>query len=185
MIEIKNLSISFGEKLVIKDLSFSFKKGFNAIMGPSGSGKTSVAGAILGIVPYTGMVISDSDKYAAVFQEDRLCESISVLKNLKLVCRDVSVIESGLLKFNMKEEINSKISSLSGGMKRRVAILRALISDHDNLILDEPFNGLDEGMKETVMNYIKEKASDKTVILITHNSSEAAFFNCNVLHLNL
>lgn len=185
MIEIKNLSVSYGEKDVIKDLSFSFKKGFNAIMGPSGSGKSSVAGAILGIVPYSGRIKSDSEKYAAVFQEDRLCEGISVLKNLKLVCRDASVIEDGLKKFNLEKEINSKISSLSGGMKRRVAILRALISDYDNLILDEPFNGLDDAMKEKVMNYIKEKASDKTVILITHNSSEAAFFNCNVLHLNL
>lgn len=185
MIEIKNLSVSYGEKEVIKDLSFSFKKGFNAITGPSGSGKTSIAGAILGIVPYTGRVISDSDKFAAVFQEDRLCEGISVLKNLKLVCRNVSVIEDGLKKFNLEKEINSKISSLSGGMKRRIAILRALLSDYDNLILDEPFNGLDDVMKDTVMKYIKEKASDKTVILITHNSSEAAFFNCNVLHLNL
>lgn len=185
MIEIKNLSVSYGEKEVIKDLSFSFKKGFNAITGPSGSGKTSIAGAILGIVPYTGRVISDSDKFAAVFQEDRLCEGISVLKNLKLVCRDVSVIEDGLKKFNLEKEINSKISSLSGGMKRRIAILRALLSDYDNLILDEPFNGLDDVTKDTVMKYIKEKASDKTVILITHNSSEAAFFNCNVLHLNL
>ena len=49
MIEIKNLSVSYGEKDVIKDLSFSFKKGFNAIMGPSGSGKSSVAGAILAL----------------------------------------------------------------------------------------------------------------------------------------
>lgn len=185
MIEIKNLSVSYGEKEIIKDLSFSFKKGFNAITGPSGSGKTSIAGAILGIVPYTGRVISDSDKFAAVFQEDRLCEGISVLKNLKLVCRNVSVIEDGLKKFNLEKEINSKISSLSGGMKRRIAILRALLSDYDNLIMDEPFNGLDDVMKDTVMKYIKEKASDKTVILITHNSSEAAFFNCNVLHLNL
>ena len=103
MIEIKNLSVSYGEKDVIKDLSFSFKKGFNAIMGPSGSGKSSVAGAILGIVPYSGRIKSDSEKYAAVFQEDRLCEGISVLKNLKLVCRDASVIEDGLEKFNLEK----------------------------------------------------------------------------------
>lgn len=185
MIEVRDLSISYGNKKVINDLSFSFKNGFNAIMGPSGCGKTSIANSILGLIPYEGIITAESDKFAAVFQEDRLCEGISVLKNLKMVCKDVERINKGLIHFNMQEEINSKPNDLSGGMKRRIAILRALLSDYDNLILDEPFNGLDNGIKETVMKYIKEKASGKTVILITHNSSEAEFFNCNILHLNL
>lgn len=102
-----------------------------------------------------------------------------------MVCKDKSVIENGLAEFRLSKEINTKVSSLSGGMKRRIAILRALLSDYDNLILDEPFNGLDEAIKLKVMEYIKEKTSGKTVILITHNSSEVTFFNCNILHLDL
>lgn len=185
MIELSNVSISYGEKNIIKELSFTFKNGFNAVMGPSGSGKTSIANALLNLIPYSGTITCDSQKNAAVFQEDRLCDNISVLKNLKMVCKDKSVIENGLAEFRLSKEINTKVSSLSGGMKRRIAILRALLSDYDNLILDEPFNGLDEAIKLKVMEYIKEKTSGKTVILITHNSSEVTFFNCNILHLDL
>jgi NitT/TauT family transport system ATP-binding protein len=73
------------------------------------------------------------------------------------------------------------VNTLSGGMKRRVAILRALLAPFDILILDEPFKGLDADTKLTMMNMVKEKVSKKTMILITHDPSETLFFNSRII----
>lgn len=185
MIKLNCLSIEYPDKKIITNLSFTFNTGFNAICGPSGAGKTSIAHAILGLIPYTGKIESDSNRYAAVFQEDRLLDNLSVLKNLKLVCPNIEAVTSALTVFNMSENLHTKVKDLSGGMKRRVAILRAVLYEYDILILDEPFTGLDSEIKEVVMKYIKEKTSEKTVILISHDSSEVMYFDCKILHLDL
>ena len=68
-------------------------------------------------------------------------------------------------------------------MKRRIAILRAILADYNILVLDEPFKGLDADNKSAVMDFIQKKTSDKTVLLITHDLSEAEFFNCEIVNL--
>lgn len=185
MIKLDNVSISYEDKKIISSLSFCFNKGFNAILGPSGIGKTTIIKAIMGLIEYEGKIQSESNKFAAVFEENRLCEDFTVYKNLKMVCKDKSRIQEAVIHIGLRDSIHSRVCSLSGGMKRRVSILRALLSDYDILILDEPFTGLDSDNKSIVMNYIKEKTSEKTVILITHNYSEVEFYDCNILHLNL
>ena len=81
-------------------------------------------------------------------------------------------------------EPSANVNTLSGGMKRRVAILRALLAPSNILIMDEPFKGLDSDTKELIMTMVKEKASDKTMILITHDISEAQFFNCRSIDIS-
>ena len=79
--------------------------------------------------------------------------------------------------------MNEKVISLSGGMKRRVAILRAVLADYTTIIMDEPFKGLDDDTRKSVINYVKKMTSGKSVLLVTHDLSEADFFNCNILNL--
>ena len=76
----------------------------------------------------------------------------------------------------IKDLADKKVSTLSGGEKSRVSIARALMADYDILLLDEPFNGLDDTTKDNVIKYIKEKTAHKTVLLVTHNKDEASFF---------
>lgn len=185
-IEIKNLTVRYGENKVISGFSHSFEKGrCTAIMGPSGCGKTTLVNAVMGLIPYEGNIILNDVVMSAVFQEDRLCEGMSVMRNLRLTSdrrftpRD---IKNALYEMNLGDIAPEKISGLSGGMKRRIAILRALLAPHNTLILDEPFKGLDVSTRNTVMSYILRNSSD-TIILITHDISEADFFNSSIVRL--
>ena len=185
-IKISNLTIKYDNEAVLSDFSYSFEKGkCTAVTGPSGCGKTSLINAIMGLIPYEGHIMADDIRIAAVFQEDRLCEGMSVMRNIKLTSDKKYTshdIEKTLCEIKLGGFASEKVCSLSGGMKRRVAIIRALMSPHNTLILDEPFKGLDISTKHTVMSYIQKNSSD-TIILITHDLSEARFFNASVLDL--
>lgn len=123
---------------------------------------------------------------AVVFQEDRLCSRVSVYHNLSMVCRakeQLGQIETMLGSFGLAGCGSKKVSALSGGMKRRVAIVRALLTERQILLLDEPLKGLDEKTKLLVMQFMKEKMSRRTVLYITHEEEEAAYFGCRIIKL--
>lgn len=183
---INNLSINYQDKEVIKGFSATIDTNEKiALTGPSGIGKTSIINAILGLIPYKGSInCAYSPEYAVVFQEDRLCLGLSVYTNIKLTCPKMSRQDINSYIHRVGLEPSTNVNTLSGGMKRRVAILRALLAPANILIMDEPFKGLDSDTKELVMSLTKEKASDKTMILITHDPSEAQFFNCRPLDIS-
>ena len=80
--------------------------------------------------------------------------------------------------------MNEKVISLSGGMKRSCGNIALLFfADYTTIIMDEPFKGLDADTRLSVMNYVKKMTSGKSVLLVTHDLSEAGFFNCNILNL--
>ena len=178
MIKLNNLTVAYNDNTVISDLTYEFAKGNTAITGSSGIGKTSLINAILSLVPYKGTIESD-EKYSVVFQEDRLCPYLTAFKNVRLVDK----IADGFAAMGLSDCMNEKVISLSGGMKRRVAILRAVLADYTTIIMDEPFKGLDDDTRLSVMNYVKKMTSGKSVLLVTHDLSEADFFNCNILNL--
>ena len=152
-------------------------------MGPSGVGKTTLLRILMGLTDIDGGYISDLSKVkkSAVFQEDRLCEDFTGLANVALVLKKNESKEKAkneLLAVNIPEdEWKKQVSEYSGGMKRRVAIVRCMISDSDLIFMDEPLRGLDEDTKEMVVQYINRKRNGRTLVMVTHDKEDIQRFN--------
>lgn len=191
-VRIKNISKTYGEKQVLSQLSKEFPAGeTTVIMGASGCGKTTLLRILLGLeMPDSGEVTGMPEKVSVLFQEDRLCEDISAYENIALVLERKRTraqkdaqrrkIEQEAAQVGITaEDLTQNVMELSGGMRRRIALLRALLYDADCVILDEPFKGLDAATKQIVMQYVKEKTAGKTTFLVTHDAAEADFFGGN------
>ena len=177
-ITIKHLFKSFGTHTVLHDLNACIPAGqVTWVSAPSGKGKTTLLRILMGLETADSGEITglDGQKQSVVFQEDRLCENLSTLSNIKLPSPQLQnqTIEEALDKVGLGAYAHCPVSECSGGMKRRVAILRAPLADYDILFLDEPFKGLDADTKALVMADTKERSHGKTVILVTHEPAEA------------
>jgi NitT/TauT family transport system ATP-binding protein len=188
-ISVVQLSKSFGEKVVLHRLNATFIGGrINCLIGASGSGKTTLLQILMGLIkPEEGEIFGcEGIRVAAVFQEDRLIEHWSAVKNIKLVCDKVITeerIRHELDQVGIAMDKDIPVSKFSGGMRRRVAIVRAVLAESELLIMDEPFKGLDEALKYQMMEYVKQNTEGKTVIIVTHDSEELKFLNANVISL--
>lgn len=175
-----NVNKSYENKAVLRDFSARFAEGkITAIMGPSGCGKTTLLRLILGIEqPDSGEILCEGKRFAAVFQEDRLSEPLSAVSNVRLVAPTLSrdAARDLLRTFSLGDATDKPVSTLSGGMRRRVAIARAIAADADAVLLDEPFSALDGVTKRDVMMAVKEMLAGKTVLLVTHDEEEARTF---------
>ena len=183
-ISLEEINFSYSDNVIFSDYNNSFPIGkTSVIMAPSGFGKTTLLYMIAGLIkPNSGKINLpiENPKFAFAFQDLRLIESATVLKNIILVnsnIRDSEELDNCLKALDIKSLINKKVATLSGGEKSRVAIARALMAEYDILLLDEPFNGLDDETKMRTMKYIKEKTAQKTVLLVTHNKDEAEYFS--------
>ena len=177
MLETIQLSKSFDGKTVLSNVSIRLERGRHyCLMGSSGSGKTTLMNLLLGLLkPDSGTIRRAPDlKLSAVFQEDRLLEQMTAAANIALVSKVPSAqIEKMLLELSISpESLPQPVSTYSGGMKRRVALARALLAEYDALFLDEPYKGLDEQTRADVMAVVKRCAKGKTVLLITHDKTE-------------
>lgn len=173
MIEVKNITKSFDGKTVLSDVSFTVKKGkCTALTGASGAGKTTLLRIIAGLQKADSGEVSyrEKPKCTFVFQENRLLEHKSVIDNILTVAPDREKAEYFLGKVGLLGDKDKKASQLSGGMKRRLAIARALAYGGDLYFLDEPLRELDGETLKAVASVIKEEISGKTAILITHDS---------------
>ena len=191
-VRITNISKTYGDKQVLNSISKEFTAGeTTVIMGASGCGKTTLLRILLGLeMPDNGEVIGMPEKVSVLFQEDRLCEDASAYENIVLVLeRKRTRAQKDVQKHHVEQEaaqigitvedLTQNVMELSGGMQRRIALLRALLYDADCVILDEPFKGLDAATKQIVMQYVKEKTAGKTTFLVTHDAAEADFFGGN------
>lgn len=106
--------------------------------------------------------------YSMVFQEDRLCEDYSALRNVEMVTGIGSRAEEALKRLLPDEALHKPCSQLSGGMKRRVALVRAMESDSDCVLLDEPFTGMDAETRAQAEAYIRERQNGRILIIATH-----------------
>lgn len=189
-IRVKNISMNFDSIQVIKNLSYDFKSGHYVIKGSSGIGKTTLLRIISGLLePSEGEVIYNNGadtkaRFSFVFQEDRLIDELDAITNIKIVCPNVSieVIKKNLLKIGLgKDALNIKASELSGGMKRRVAIVRAILSESDVLLMDEPLSGLDSTTATGVIEYIKSNINGRLFITSSHHDLFDSF--CTIVNL--
>lgn len=184
MIKIINLCKKFDDKTVLDNINFEIKDNIvSCIKGETGRGKTTLINILLGITKQdSGEIITSKKlKYSIVFQENRLIEDILVYHNLSMVTKDRDKIENYLEQFDLFEHKDKKTKTLSGGMKRKIAIIRSLLVDFDVLILDEPFTGIDDNSKFEIIKYIKNLG--KTTIFISHNSDEIEKFADEIIIL--
>ena len=182
-LEVKNLSKSFGDNVVLRDFSYTFTSGVYVLSEPSGAGKTTLLRILCGLeVSDSGIVLkSPHAKTVMMFQEDRLLENLSVMANIALAVQEQSFEQKQTLQNRIKkalcsvdlEGVESKsVHELSGGQKRRVALLRTLFADADILLFDEPLKGLDEALKQQVVAFVKPLVESKIVIWVTHTPDE-------------
>ena len=194
MIEVKNLKKSFGDLVVLKDITTTIKKGEKVvIIGPSGSGKSTFLRCLNlleeptgGTILFEGSDITDKkadiDKYrqkmGMVFQHFNLFPHLTVLQNitlapvtLKLATKEQAEATAMKLleRIGLPEKANVYPSTLSGGQKQRIAIVRALAMNPDVMLFDEPTSALDPEMVGEVLNVMKQLAQDgMTMICVTH-----------------
>ena len=187
MIKLDNVTRRFGDKTVLSDLSFTLPdKGIFALMGPSGSGKTTLLRLLAGLdKPDSGYIESTHQKIAVAFQEHRLLPWLNCLDNLKLVLpkdNECSIIAMKWLEaLELTDAATLYPKALSGGMKQRLSLARALCYGGDLLLLDEPFSALDEGLKERIIPLIREAGRGALTVVITHNRAEAEALGATVL----
>ena len=178
MLEAVNLCKSFEGKTVIDHFNATLEAGVHySLMGASGCGKTTLLNLFMGLIkPDSGTIrLPAGTKLSAVFQENRLLNQMTAAANVALVSpASKAEIEALLLELGIDEEsLPQPVSAYSGGMKRRVALARALLADFDILFLDEPYKGLDEDTRANVMRIVSRYTKGKTVVLVTHDAEEA------------
>lgn len=185
MIHFCGVCISF-ERPVIRNLDVHIQRGAHvAFMGPSGCGKTSLLRTAAGLLtPTSGSIYSASDRISYAFQEPRLLPWLSAKENIKLVLtgedRDARAMEY-LTFVHLEESYNKMPSELSGGMRQRLNLARALAYNGDILLLDEPTASLDKSLQEDILSLLRTQSRDKTVLLSTHNPREAEIL-CDVIY---
>lgn len=183
LLEVKNISKSFGDTVVLDGFSYQFDRKVYVLSEPSGAGKTTLLRILCGLeTADSGTVFtSPQAKTVMMFQEDRLLENLSVVANIMLALRAHSQEQNQCARERIKEALcgvglegteNKPVKELSGGQKRRVALLRSLFADADIILLDEPLKGLDEALKHQVIAFVKPFIESKVVIWVTHTPEE-------------
>ena len=155
------------------------------LTAPSGAGKTTFLRILMGLEAADSGRIGGRAKgrIAAVFQEDRLCPWLDAAGNIRLAapCLEASVLRQELQKLLPEDSLQKPVAEFSGGMRRRVALLRALLSEGELLLFDEPFNGLDEETRQLAIEYAESRRKGRTLLFTTHHPEEALALNARRL----
>lgn len=180
-----NVCKSFDDHVVFDHLSHVFPSGrITCILGPSGCGKTTLLHLILGLLsPDRGRILGvPSGPIPTVFQEDRLIEHLSAEANVRLVLPRTfprSTVRAALSNMGLDEASAQPARKLSGGMRRRIALTRALLAEGSLILMDEPFKGLDPQTRRRVIDFTLLKLQGRTALIVTHDSDEIALLGAD------
>lgn len=187
LIEVSNISKSFGDEVLLKDFSLDLSEGeIVAVMGPSGIGKSTLLNIIGGLdKDYGGTITYDKRVFEGidvpfpfVFQESiSLLPWKNVEDNVRIAGKKLTMeeIHDALKSVGLYEHRKKKPSELSGGMKQRVSLARALVCRSRVMLLDEPFASLDPDMRSRLQELVRDLSRSKGIamLLVTHDRSEA------------
>ncbi len=187
-IYVRELTKCYDKAPVLDRFDADFPAGSRtAVMGPSGCGKTTLLRLIMGLEqPDAGRISGRPERMTAVFQEDRLCEGFGAIRNLQAVLEHrvkEDLLAAELAAVGLTGQLRQPVRTFSGGMKRRVAIVRACLGEGSLVLLDEPFKGLDEASKRQTAAYIRERLRGRTLIMTTHDREEAALLDAAILYI--
>lgn len=198
-----HISKKYKNKYALRDFSATLSNGVYGLLGTNGAGKTTLINAFMGIIPAEGEIYIDDQNVrtmGASFlgnigylpQYPKFYKDFSVLEFLRYMCvlkdipKDVaeSRIASLLETVNLTEAASKKVGALSGGMRQRLGIAQAMLSDPGILILDEPTAGLDPRERIRFRNLISKFAENRIVILATHIVSDIEFIASQIILLH-
>ncbi len=184
---IKEITKSYGKHKVLENISFNINESERiCIYGKSGIGKTTLLRIIAGLEKADSGKITFTGKVSMVFQEDRLLENTDVYTNLYCVLGsrfDKAEADMHLKEVGLEGAGNKIVSELSGGMKRRVAIVRCMMKSSEIILLDEPFKGLDTILKDNIIRYVVKYLNGRAVIMVTHDISEAEKIQAEIIEI--
>lgn len=177
-VTISGICKSYGGRSVLQDYSLTMEPGGRyVLMAPSGAGKTTLLRILTGLDNAdAGQVSGMPERVGMVFQEDRLCEDCDAVCNIMLGASgaDAGQVRREAALILPESCLDQPVRALSGGMRRRVALLRAALSDAEVLILDEPFAGLDEENRARTATYLLDRLHGRTLLVTTHREEDAA-----------
>ncbi len=193
-INLINIEKNFGSKKIYDKFSLTFEEGkINCVLGKSGCGKSTLLNIIAKLEEVnSGEIIGVPEKIAYVFQEDRLIEWNSIYTNMELPLLKTYTkderkekIKNILREVGLVDSMSAYPKELSGGMRQRANIARALLYKGELLLMDEPFKSLDKSSKENIIKIFKRNHSEKnnTVIMVTHDINEALSLGDNIFVL--
>ncbi len=174
-ITLTDVSKSYGSGPVLEHVSLTLEPGRPlCVTGPSGCGKTTLLRLVLGLEqPDSGTVRWSSGsrpRIGVLFQEDRLFDRLDAVENLRLATgeRDRAALRAALLELLPEDTLDRPVSALSGGQRRRVALVRALRPAGAAVVLDEPFTGLDAAAAAHAAKFILRELGDRPLLLALH-----------------
>lgn len=188
LIRAQNLCKGYHGIPVLRDITFAAGAGITCVMAPSGRGKTTLLRILLGLERADSGTLEglDSCRWAAVFQDNRLLEELSAMGNLRFALGadwNRSRAERLLEELALEPEDGKPVREFSGGMKRRLALARALLAESDALALDEPFTGLDQENQIRAMSCVRRYGAGKPVFLATHSPMDTTESGMQFLRL--
>ena len=192
--KLEKIKKQFEDKIIFNDYALTLEEGkIYCVMGESGRGKTTLLRIIAGLEPIDGgkIVRKKEDLCAMVFQEERLFEWESVWKNIAIVLEGKErkakhlkeMIVSHLQRVGLENVAEVPVKELSGGMKRRVSLVRAMMTKSSYILMDEPFTGLDEVTKDKAIQYVLEEQKGRMILLTTHSKEEVKKINGHLILL--
>ena len=174
MLKVDRLEKRFGERVLFRQLSFSVQEPV-VLWAPSGWGKTTLLRILMGLDVPTSGTVQGTGRVAAVFQEDRLCPQLTAVQNVALVLSGPETQYDAEITADFQQlgmtgtALTLPAGRLSGGQKRRTALLRALWADHDTLLLDEPFTGMDPDTVAAAAALLRQRCAGAPTLLATHD----------------